>query len=176
QTVIWPPPVLAIAAVSANKAEGNGGGTTPFTFTVTRSGDTGGTSSVSWQATPALNPAADAADFAGATSGTLTFSPGETSKAITVNVVADAAFERTESFAVTLSNAGNATIDAPHAVTIATIQDDDHPAAFAQPTYEVANFAIGAGGWANNDQYPRVLADVNGDHMADIVGFGNGGV
>jgi hypothetical protein len=32
-----------------------------------------------------------------------------------------------------------------------------------------------ANGWTSNDQFPRELADVNGDHMADIVGFGNGG-
>jgi hypothetical protein len=31
-------------------------------------------------------------------------------------------------------------------------------------------------GWTSQDQFPRELADVNGDGMADIVGFGNGGV
>src|SRR3954452_25575411 len=29
-----------------------------------------------------------------------------------------------------------------------------------------------AGGWVRQDQYPRVLGDVNGDGRADIVGFG----
>jgi Ca2+-binding RTX toxin-like protein len=33
-----------------------------------------------------------------------------------------------------------------------------------------------AGGWSSNDLFPRILADVNGDRMADIVGFGNAGV
>ena len=33
-----------------------------------------------------------------------------------------------------------------------------------------------ANGWTSNDLYPRQLADVNGDGMADIVGFGSGGV
>src|SRR5205085_820218 len=47
---------------------------------------------------------------------------------------------------------------------------------FAQPTSELASFGVGAGGWSNHDQYPRELADVNGDGMADIVGFGHGGV
>ena len=47
---------------------------------------------------------------------------------------------------------------------------------FAQPTYELNNFAVGAGGWSDQDHYPRELADVNGDGLSDIVGFANGGV
>ena len=42
QTIAWPPPAaLQISAQSANKLEGSGGGTTPFTFNVVRTGDTG---------------------------------------------------------------------------------------------------------------------------------------
>ena len=41
---------LAIAATDADKAEGNSG-STPFTFTVTRSGDTSGASSVNYAVT-----------------------------------------------------------------------------------------------------------------------------
>jgi hypothetical protein len=48
--------------------------------------------------------------------------------------------------------------------------------AFGTPSFKLANFAPGAGGWSSEDKYPRFLADVNGDHMADIVGFGEGGV
>jgi subtilisin family serine protease len=48
--------------------------------------------------------------------------------------------------------------------------------AFGAPSFKFANFAPGAGGWSNDDKYPRFLADVNGDHMADIVGFGESGV
>ena len=33
-----------------------------------------------------------------------------------------------------------------------------------------------AGGWKSNDQFPRELADVNGDGKVDIVGFGGAGV
>ena len=33
-----------------------------------------------------------------------------------------------------------------------------------------------AGGWSSQDLYPRQLADVNDDGLADIVGFGNAGV
>jgi hypothetical protein len=47
---------------------------------------------------------------------------------------------------------------------------------FPQPTFELAGFAPNAGGWASDNTYPRELADVNGDGMADIVGFGDAGV
>jgi Domain of unknown function (DUF4394)/FG-GAP-like repeat len=47
---------------------------------------------------------------------------------------------------------------------------------FGAPTFELAAFGTNAGGWSSNDTYPRALADVNGDHMADIVGFGADGV
>ena len=47
---------------------------------------------------------------------------------------------------------------------------------FAAPTFELAAFAPGAGGWISDDLYKRELADVNGDHMADIVGFAHSGV
>ena len=31
----------------------------------------------------------------------------------------------------------------------------------------------GTGGWTNADTYPRCVADVNGDGIADAVGFGS---
>ena len=47
---------------------------------------------------------------------------------------------------------------------------------FAAPTFELAAFGPGAGGWSSDNLYHRELADVNGDGMADIVGFGQAGV
>jgi hypothetical protein len=47
---------------------------------------------------------------------------------------------------------------------------------FGSPTLTLAAFGSGAGGWSSNDQFPRELADVNGDGMADIIGFGDAGV
>jgi murein DD-endopeptidase MepM/ murein hydrolase activator NlpD len=50
-------------------------------------------------------------------------------------------------------------------------------------TFETARFAIGeyftstsSTGWKNNIEMPRMLADINGDGKADIVGFKNNGV
>jgi FG-GAP-like repeat len=47
---------------------------------------------------------------------------------------------------------------------------------FAAPTLELAAFGANAGGWTSQDLSPRTLADVNGDGMADIVGFSSTGV
>jgi hypothetical protein len=49
---------------------------------------------------------------------------------------------------------------------------------FASPVSGIQNFAFnpGGGGWTSENQYPRQLADVNGDGKADIVGFGADGV
>ena len=45
-------------------------------------------------------------------------------------------------------------------------------AGFSQPQVGVANYAYNVGGW-RVEKHPRLLADVNGDGRADIVGFGD---
>ena len=44
----------------------------------------------------------------------------------------------------------------------------------------LANASFGtsqaAGGWTSQHQYPRLVADVNDDNIADILGFGGAGV
>jgi Ca2+-binding RTX toxin-like protein len=42
---------------------------------------------------------------------------------------------------------------------------------FGSPYYGLYDLATQAGGWTTQDQYPRLLADVNGDGLADIVAF-----
>ncbi len=98
---------LSIAAAAAAKPEGNSG-TTPFTFTVTRSGDSKGTASAVWTVdggTVIGQAKATANDFAGGAfpSGLVTFAAGQTSQTVTVNVAGDVAIEVAEGFAVTLS-------------------------------------------------------------------------
>jgi hypothetical protein len=48
---------------------------------------------------------------------------------------------------------------------------------FAPPVLASDKFgqSAAAGGWTTQDLYPRVLADVTGDHKADILGFGASG-
>jgi hypothetical protein len=76
-----------------------------------------------------------------------------------------------DSFAFKVSDAaGNAT-------TTASFRFDVSPAPiFESPVVVLAAFTPGAGNWNTDQTYPRALADVNGDGMADIVGFGDAGV
>ena len=46
---------------------------------------------------------------------------------------------------------------------------------FAAPTVWTNAFTAGSGGWSSFDSYPRMLADVNGDGKADIIGFADDG-
>jgi VCBS repeat protein len=48
----------------------------------------------------------------------------------------------------------------------------------AAPIMAFAGFGSspGSGGWSSQDLYPRAVADVNGDHHGDLVGFGSAGV
>ena len=125
-------PVLSIAVLSADKAEGSSGGTTPFTFTVTRgSGDTSGTTTVNWTVQALASPDANGTDFVGGSfpSGITTFIPNDLSETITVNVQADTLYESNglgELFFVTLSNpSGGANINPLQASAQGRIQNDD---------------------------------------------------
>ncbi len=114
-------PTLAIAATSASKAEGSSGAT-PFTFTVTRSGNTGIASSVGWSVVEG-SATLNAADFSGPTSGVLSFAAGETSKVISLNVVGDTFVEANEVFYVNLTTPTGATLGTASAA--GTILNDD---------------------------------------------------
>jgi len=47
---------------------------------------------------------------------------------------------------------------------------------FGQVSSWVQDFTVGANGWTNHNTYPRALADVTGDGVADIVGFAHNDV
>ncbi len=101
--------------------EGNSG-TTNAVFTVSLSAASGKTTTVNFAT---ANGTAIAGSDYTATSGTLTFNPGETSKTISVAVIGDTLQESNETFAVNLSNPTNATIT--NSQGIGTITDNDLP-------------------------------------------------
>lgn len=95
---------LTVVATDADKLEGDSG-VTPYTFTVTRGGDTSGTTTVDYAVTGSGTMAADEADFGGTfPSGTVSFAAGETEKIVTIDVVGDTLGDADEGFTVTLSN------------------------------------------------------------------------
>lgn len=113
--------VLAVKATDASKMEGDTG-SSPFTFTVTRAGDTSGATTVDYVVSGA---AVDAADFGGTLpSGAVSFGAGETSKTVSLIVTGDLTIEPSEAFNVTLSNA-SAGASIAQATATGTIQTDD---------------------------------------------------
>jgi hypothetical protein len=95
-------------------------GLTPFTYTLNRSGDIGGTTSIDWRVNLVT---ASSEDFSGPTSGTVTFAPGETTKTFTVNALGDTVPEADERFTILLSNSPGATF--PASGMPGTIANDD---------------------------------------------------
>jgi hypothetical protein len=103
----WPPPgAPSIAITDATVIEGNTG-TRAMTFTVSLSAAFNQPVTVGYAT--ADGSATAGSDYQAA-SGTLTFAPGETSKAVTVLVNGDRLGEPNETFFVKLSGAANATI------------------------------------------------------------------
>jgi hypothetical protein len=120
--------VRAFAVNDVTVTEGTGGPPTPATFTVSLLGGPSATPVTVHYATADATATAPA-DYA-ATSGDLTFAPGETSKAVTVPVVPDAVDELNETFTLNLSapSTGVFILDGQG---VGTIIDDDRDGAFS---------------------------------------------
>lgn len=112
-------PSLTIA--NATVTEGNSGSTNAV-FTVTLSITSLNTVTVNYTTAP--GSAVAPADYT-ATSGVLTFNPGETSKQVIVQVQGDVVSEANETFSVNLSGATSATIADDSG--LGTITDNDTP-------------------------------------------------
>ncbi|PYQ87572.1 MAG: hypothetical protein DMG02_20530 [Acidobacteria bacterium] len=139
---ITPPPTLTINDVS--QLEGNSG-VTPFVFTISLNPAATVNVTVNYQT---LNgTAATPRDYTAA-SGTLTFTPGQTSKTVTVNVNGDTTKENNETFALRLSNAVNAILGDNEG--LGTILDDDNT-----PHMSVSSTSLVEG---NNGQKSMVMA------------------
>jgi len=110
-------PTLSVADVAIDEGAAGRSGAT---FTVTLSAPSPRTVRVGYAT--ANGSATGGSDYV-PVSGTLTFAPGETSKAVTVQVLGDRSIEPDESFALVLSGAVSATI--ARAAGTATIRNDD---------------------------------------------------
>jgi Calx-beta domain-containing protein len=120
---ISPPPPPTVSINDVSQPEGNAS-TTPFNFTITLSAASAQTVSVNY--TTADNTAQAGSDYQ-ATSGVLTFAPGEVSKQVTVLVNGDMQIEPNETFLVTLFNPISVSI--AKAIGVGTIINDDNVAA-----------------------------------------------
>jgi len=119
-------------------------------LTVTRTGGTAGTVTVSYATsdsgnggTPATGglPTVAGTDYT-PTSGVLTFTTGVTSRTITVPTKADTLLEGPETFTVTLSSpGGGATLGAPAAAVVTIVDDETPRLQFAAASSTVAESA-----------------------------------
>ncbi|WP_225008345.1 beta strand repeat-containing protein [Novosphingobium percolationis] len=112
-------PLGSLSVNSVSVAEGNSG-TKTLTFTVTLSSASVQTVTVDFATVDGT--ALAGSDYA-ATSGTLTFAPGELSKTVAVTVNGDLAVEANETFTLHLSNAVNGTVATADGT--GTITNDD---------------------------------------------------
>jgi hypothetical protein len=116
---------IALATTSVSHAEGDTGATA-FSFTVVRSGDTSGSSTVNWSVAGSGAHPTSGTDFSPSLfpSGQLAFAAGETSKTIQVDVAGDTAVETDETFTLTLSNPNGASLGSAVTATGAVLDDD----------------------------------------------------
>ena len=112
-------PAISIGDVTVEEGDS---GTTPATFAISLSAASASTITVGYST--ADGTAVAPTDYQHV-SGTLTFTPGQTSKSVSVSVVGDAVREPDESFVVNLSSPTSATIADGQGV--GTILDDDGP-------------------------------------------------
>jgi len=102
---------------------------TPFKFTVTRTGNTSKESTLGYSVGPASSGASADSGDVNMSSGDVRFAANQTSATITVSVNADDAYEPNERFVVTLQDPGLAGITITKDRGIGTINNDDrwHP-------------------------------------------------
>jgi hypothetical protein len=96
-------------------------GITTAAFTITRSGNTNGTSTVSYKTSGGTATAG--VDYTTVNLTAVTFAPGQTTKTVTVDVKGDTTLEKSETFNLVLSAATGATVS--DASGAATITNDD---------------------------------------------------
>ena len=121
-------PTLSIA--DANAAEDAGS----VTFSVSLSVASSNAVTVTWETSDGTAEAGK--DYTAVTNGSITFSPGNLTQAITVTIADDDVDEADETFTVTLSNAVNATLAGGQTTLEATgtITDDDERGVTVNPT------------------------------------------
>ena len=135
--------VVTLSIADVTVTEGNSG-TTNAVFTVTLSAASGQTITVDYATS---NSTATAGSDYTATSGSLTFAVGDTSKTITVSVTGDTADEPSETFFMSLSNASPVAScqGAADCIATGTITDDD------VPTLSVADVTVTEGNSGTTD-------------------------
>ena len=140
-----PPPVVQVAP-TLSAPEGQDGDTTIATIDVSLSAPSGKLVTVDWATADDTGTEADS-DYEGG-SGTLHFAPGETNKAVLINVIGDLTDETDETFTVMISSPQNA--DLGNETETVTIVDND-PLPAGAPIFDALDVQAreGASGTSN---------------------------
>lgn len=160
--LVFGPPSVTISAIDADKAEGDHGQTTTFTFRATRDGPLDGAASVKWTVSgEGQNPVSNAQFVA--LGGVAAFEPGEASVDIIIEVRGDDEREQHESFVVTLSDP----VELELGVDVhgyGWVRNDDSPNQFVaiDPT-EMWTSLEGAEGWTGDTREMSVMLTRTGD-------------
>jgi hypothetical protein len=144
-------PNLSINDVSTTEGDS---GTKTLSLTVTLAAASNETVTVNYAT---ANGTATAGSDYVSTSGTLTFNPGDLTKAIDVTINGDQSFEPNETFFVNLSNATNATISDNQG--IGTIVNDDAQGGII--SFSQSNYSVG-----ESDGHLTVTVNRTGDTSA----------
>ena len=167
-----PLPTLSIG--DASFAEGSAAAPGEGNFTVSLSAAS--TTPVTVDFATADGTAIAGSDYT-ATHGTVTFAAGETSKIIHVDAIGDSTVEPDETFHVTLSNAGGATI--AHATGNGTIVNDDTAAPPVLPTLSISDASVvegnpgqgsSGGGSGAGAMLPSGALSTSGNQIVDSSG------
>ncbi len=149
-TILNDDSLLSVSDVSVSEGDA---GTVAAVFTVTRSTASPQTATVNFATVDGT--ASAGVDYV-ATSGTLTFDPGQTSKTIIVTVAGDTLDEAGETFFVNLSNPTSATILDGQGV--GTILDDD-----PTPSLSISNVTVAEGNaGTTNAVFTLILSAASG--------------
>ncbi|MEZ6032244.1 MAG: PKD domain-containing protein [Planctomycetaceae bacterium] len=164
---------VSVSATDASKSEGNSD-SKAFTFTVTRSGNVSGQSSVDYVVAGSGTNPANASDFVGGVlpSGTIVFNANETQKLVTVNVNGDGTIEPDENFSLSLINPGVQTIIAGTSAS-GSILNDDGPQLLFSDSFEVGEWN---GLWvedSQNDWFRSTQRATAGGYAAEVDGSAN---
>ena len=127
-----PLPVLSISGITEDEDDG------PATLTVELAPASTGTVTVDFATRDQVGGAKEGEDYT-ATSGTLTFTAGQTSKTITVPITDDDIYENYEAFFVDLSNPSGATLPVHPTVAVGIDSED------AVPTASMADVTVDEG-------------------------------
>ena len=117
------PPVASVEADLSEVLEGTGS-PTAVTFTISLSKVASSSETIAWQVAGTGSSAANAADFEGARSGTVTFEAGELTKTVTIYVAGDSDFELEERFALSISSPTRSVTMGTASATVAILNDD----------------------------------------------------